>query len=156
MLTELRPGVDCYVIVRAISSQMGNNVSQQTTNKTTVETANSRFVFHENGILYLYVHDNLSIDASTAQEMVQNAQQIDPSGTIRLLIVCGMNNDISFGAQRVFASAAGFSRVVFMTRNRLQAEVGQFLVTMMRTLKSNYEFKLFYEIEQAEAWLLRP
>lgn len=43
-----------------------------------------------------------------------------------------------------------------MTRNQLQAQVGQFLVTMMRTLKSNYEFKLFYDIKQAEAWLLRP
>jgi hypothetical protein len=156
MLTELRPGVDCYVTVRAISSQMGNNVSQQTTNKTTVETANSRFVFHENGILYLYVRDDLSIDVPVAQEMVQNAQKIDPSGHTRLLIVCGLNNDISFGAQRIFASATGFSRVVFMTRNRLQTEVGQFLVTMMRTLKSNYEFKLFYEIKQAETWLLRP
>ncbi|MCC6602387.1 MAG: hypothetical protein IT327_04210 [Anaerolineae bacterium] len=131
-------------------------MSQQTTNKTTVETANSRFVFHENGILYLYVRDDLSIDVPVAQEMVQNAQEIGPSGHTRLLIVCGLNNDISFGAQRTFASATGFSRVVFMTRNRLQAEVGQFLVTMMRTLKSNYEFNLFYEIKQAETWLLRP
>lgn len=135
---------------------MGNKVSQQTTDKATVETANSRFVFHENSILYLYVHDNLTIDVPEAQQMVQNAQKINPSGTIHLLIICGMNNDISFAAQRVFASATGFSRVVFMTRNQLQAQVGQFLVTMMRTLKSNYEFKLFYDIKQAEAWLLRP
>lgn len=88
---------------------MGNKVSQQTTDKATVETANSRFVFHENSILYLYVHDNLTIDVPEAQQMVQNAQKIDRSGTIHLLIICGMNNDISFAAQRVFASATGFS-----------------------------------------------
>lgn len=132
------------------------NVSQKATYRTVVETQTSRFIWHENGILYLYIHDNLSIDELVAQQMVQGALAIDASGQIRLLIVNGSNNDISFDAQRIFASATGFKRIVFMTRNRLQAEVGQFLVTMMRALKSDYEFKLFHDIAQAEAWLLRP
>lgn len=131
-------------------------MSRQTTNRTVVDTPICRFILHENGILYIYIHDNLSIDDSEARQMVRDALVIDPSGQIRLLISIGENNDLSFAAQRTFASAAGFTRIAFITRNRLQAEVGQFLVTMMRTLKSNYEFKLFYDLSKAEAWLLRP
>ncbi len=131
-------------------------VSQETKKNEEIETQNGRFILHENGIIYFYIQDNLSIDEFIAQQMVQDARTIAPSGQIRLIIINGSNNDISFAAQRAFASATGFKRIVFMTRNRLQAEVGQFLVTMMRALKSDYEFKLFYDIAQAEAWLLRP
>lgn len=137
-------------------TRSGIVVSQETKNNVEIETQNGRFMLHENGIIYFYIHDNLSIDEFIAQQMVQDARAIDLSGQIRLIIINGSNNDISFAAQRVFASATGFKRIVFMTRNRLQAEVGQFLVTMMRALKSDYEFKLFHDIGQAEAWLLRP
>lgn len=131
-------------------------VSQQVNSSRAIETVTSRFIFHENGILYLYIHDDLSIDEPQARQMVETAQSIDPSGQIRLLIVMGVNNDLTFGAQRLFASATGFTRVAFLTQNRLQAEVGQFLVIMLRTLKISYEFKLFYDLKQAETWLLRP
>lgn len=142
--------------MKAILTRFGMNVSQPTTNRTVMETSTCRFILHENGILYLYIHDDLSIDGSEAQQMVHDALSIEHSGQTRLLISIGANDELSFAAQRVFASAKGFTRVAFMTRNRLQAEVGQFLVTMMRALKSSYEFKLFYGMSDAEAWLLRP
>ena len=113
-------------------------------------------MLRENGILCLTIHDNLSIDESQARHMVQSAKLMDPSGQIRLLIINGENNDLSFGAQRLFASANGFSRVAFLTQSRLQAEVGRVLATMMQALKCPFEFKLFYDRKQAEAWLLRP
>ena len=121
-----------------------------------IEREYGRFIRHENGILYFYMRDNLTIDATEAQQMVSDALALDGSGQIRLLIVFGANSDLTFNAQRYYATLTDFTHIALITQTRLQAEVGQFLVTLLRALRSSYEFRIFYEITLAEAWLLQP
>ena len=107
------------------------------------------------GIIYLQVQDNLHIDLHIATQMVSDvkAMQLD---RVRLLILYSKNSDLTFQAQRCFAAATGFTHVAFVVSSRLQAEVGQFLFSILRTLKSTYEFRLFYDIDRAMAWLQNP
>lgn len=120
-----------------------------------IETEYGRFMRHENGILYLHMYDDLTVDVPAAQQMVSAARVLDDSGQIRLIIVYGKNSDLTFNAQRYFSTVTGFSHLAFVTRSRLQVEVGQFLTTLLRVLKSAYEFRVFYDIASAEAWLLQ-
>ena len=106
-----------------------------------------------NGIVYLQVQDNLHVDLEIATQMVFDAKAITQSDQIRLLLLYSQNSDLTFQAQRYFASATGFTHVEFVVSSRLQAEVGQFLVTFLRSLKSTYEIKLFHNVDTAMAWL---
>lgn len=132
---------------------MGNMVSQ-TKNKI-IKSKYGRIVQHGNGLIYFFIQDDLSIDSDSAKEMVEIVTGLDNSGQVRLVIVQGVNVELTFGAQRYFGSTKGFSHLALVIESRLQAEVGQFLITMMRALHSPYEIKLFHDLEQAEAWLLQ-
>ena len=112
-----------------------------------------RITKQADNLLYLFLHDQLSIDVAEAQAMVTDVRDLTQSDQIRLLVSYGVNSDLTFGAQRYFANVTGFTHLAFVVHNRMQAEVGQFLVSMLRVFKSNYEFKLFYDVEAAENWL---
>ncbi|MCA9943691.1 MAG: STAS/SEC14 domain-containing protein [Ardenticatenaceae bacterium] len=119
-----------------------------------IETKYGRIFQGENGLVYFYMRDNMSVSGADAKQMVRDVCSLDESGKVRLVIVPGANKDLSFEAQRYFSIAPGFSRMALVIENRVQAEIGQFLVAMMRLLHSPYELKLFHELHKAEAWLL--
>lgn len=120
-----------------------------------IETPYGRIFLHENGIVYFTMQDNLSIDMADAQQMVADVRSLDGFGQIRLIVDYGVNSDLTFKAQRYFASVTGFTHLAFITHTRVQTEIGQFLSTMLRFLKSSYEFRVFSDLAQAEAWLLQ-
>lgn len=121
-----------------------------------LKTEYGRLVLHQNGIVYFHMHDNLSIDVEDARQMVESVRSLDSSGQARLLFIYGNNSDLSFAAQRYFATTKDLvSRMAFVVQNRLQAEMAQFLVTFLRALRSTYEFRIFHEVNSAQAWLLK-
>ena len=131
---------------------MGIMVSQLTSQM--INSKYGRLIQHENGIIYFFIHADLSITATVAQEMVTTVQALDNSGQIRLLIAPGTNVELTFEAQRYFGSATGFSHLALVLENRLQAEVGQFLIAMMRALRSSYEIRLFHPLSPSSCFLL--
>lgn len=120
-----------------------------------IQTENGRFIRHQNGLLYFYMHDNLPIDIAVARQMVSDARSLDDSGKARLMVIYGTNSDLTFGAQRYFATVTGFTHLAFVTRSRIQVEVGQLLSTVLQVLKSSYEFRVFHDVALAETWLLQ-
>lgn len=124
-----------------------------TSNTQTVEMSYGRITKQADGILYLFLLDNLCIDVADAQAMVADVRSLAQSDQIRLLIVNGLNSDVTFNAQRYFAGATGYTHLAYVVRNRMQAEVGQLLISMLHMFRSTYEFKVFYKVEAAEKWL---
>lgn len=122
------------------------------------ETPYGRIEMLPNGIICLQVQDNLHIDLDMARQMVSDVKAIQPdqTGQIRLLLIYSQNSDLTFQAQRYFASVTGFTHVAFVVSSRLQAEVGQFLIKLLQTLRSTYEFRLFYDVDTAMLWLQNP
>lgn len=121
-----------------------------------VETAYGRILIYPDEIIALHLNDDLPITLTVAQQMVTDVQAQSPSDAIHLLLLQGANSDLTFEAQRYFASVTGFARVAFVMRSRLQVEVGQFLARFLQALKTSYEFKPFYDVDAAMAWLQSP
>ena len=118
-----------------------------------IETAYGRIEKHPDDIVCLYLTDNMQVDKPLAELMVTQVRSLMQSDQIRLMIVYGVDCDIAFSAQRYFASVTGFTHVAFVVHTNAQAQVGQFLVSIFRSFKSMYEFRLFYETKTALAWL---
>ena len=120
----------------------------------TINASYGRLFQHENGIIYLYIKDDLSIDMDIAQQMVVDIRSLDNSGDAHLIIVQGHNNDASFEAQRFFSVTKGVTKLAMVSQSRIQAEVVKFFTPMLRLFRAPYELKAFYSLEQAERWLL--
>ena len=88
-----------------------------------INAAYGRMFRHENGIIYLYVDNGLSIeDMPEAQQLVQDVQSLDNSGKARLLIVQGNNNNMTFSAQKYLGTVKGVTHLALVVQSRLQAE----------------------------------
>ena len=109
---------------------------------------------HENGLVYFYFHDDVSVCFEDAREIVELVRSLDDSGQIRLLIVQGDSNDLTFEAQRYLGTIHGVTHLALVTRGRLQAEVAQFFMGLLRVLRSPYEMQTFFQVQEAENWLL--
>lgn len=128
-------------------------VSQQTIEHSKL-TVYGRILRHENGIVYIYVADNMSIDLPQATQIVNDIVAFDDSGKVRLLIKQGTNNDLSFAAQKYLGTANIAAYVALVVQSRLQAEVAQFFVSLLSLLKASYTMKIFSQLTVAEKWLL--
>lgn len=113
-----------------------------------------RVLQRDNGIVYFYMNNDLSINLTIAEEAVEKIHTADDSGQTRLLIIMGFNIDVEFAAQRYFSSAIGAKKLAMVVQNKIQIEVARFLTTMMKLFDCAYELKSFYTVEQAEKWLL--
>lgn len=124
--------------------------------QTTAQAINAiygRLSLQENGIIYWYLPDGVSVDISEAQQLVQDVRTLDNSGSARLLIVQGTNNDFSFSAQKYLGTVDGVSHLALVVNNRFQAKIAQLFMSMMRWLRSPYEMRFFYQLSNAETWL---
>lgn len=109
---------------------------------------------HVNGIVFIFMKDDLSISLPIAEKLVEDVRALDNSGQARLLIVQGQNNDLPFETQRYLGSVKGVIHLALVVHTRLQAEVAQFFIKLLYLLRSPYEMRVFNELDVAEAWLL--
>ena len=120
----------------------------------TKETKYGRIRRHDNGLVYFYFHDGISVCLEDARQIVELIRSLDDSGQARLLIVQGNSNDLTFEAQRYLGTINVLTHLALVTRGCLQAEVAQFFMGLLRILRSPYEMQTFYQVEAAEDWLL--
>lgn len=117
------------------------------------ETSYGRVFRHENGIVYIYVDNNASINLPEAVQIIEDICAFDDSGQARLLVVQGSNNDMSFAAQSYLGKANAVGFFALVVQSRLQAEVAQFFINLIQIFRATYEMRIFYQLSQAEAWL---
>ena len=120
----------------------------------TIYASYGRLFQHENGIIYLYIKDDLSIDMDIARQMVVDIRSLDNSGDAHMIIVQGRNNDANFEAQRFFSVTRGVTKLAMVSQSRVQTEVVKFFMSMLKLFRAPYELKPFSSLEQAERWLL--
>ena len=126
-------------------SQQSNQIKQ---------TPYGRIFRHTNGIIYIYWRDNKSFTIHDARQIVADSRALDDSGRARLLVVQGINNDLSFEAQRYLGTVEGLTHLALVVQNKLQADVAQFFLALLKLFHSPYELRVFYRLKEAEAWLL--
>ncbi len=113
-----------------------------------------RIFRHPNGIIYVYMADDLSVNVEDAKQLVSDVRQLDSSGQARLLIIQGTRNDLTFEAQYYLGKVHGATHLALVVRSKLQAEVAQFFVSLLQIFRSPYEMRVFHLLQQAEEWLL--
>ena len=113
-----------------------------------------RIFHHDNGIIYIHVIDNASIDLPEAIQIIEDIRALDNSGKARLLVVQGSGNDMSFAAQTHLGKANAVSHFALVVQSRLQAEAANFFVRLIKMFRATYEMRIFHALIQAERWLL--
>lgn len=117
------------------------------------EAQYGRVFRHENGLIFIYLKDDTSINLQQAQKLVEDVRTLDDSGQARLLVVQGNNNDLSFEAQRFLGTVKGLTHLALVVHSRFQADVAKIFVSLLNLLNSSYEMKVFHLEADAEVWL---
>ena len=118
-----------------------------------ITTAFGNFVLRANGIVYYEKADDLIMDEKIALQVLEIIQQLDGSGSARVIIIQGQPSSYTFQAQMTLFSAKGFEKVGLVVANSIQREVGELLIKVAGAYKAAFELEVFEFVEEAEAWL---
>lgn len=128
-------------------------MSQEPVNEV-IHAGYGRIFRHPNGIIYIYLADDVSLNIDDARQLVTDVRKLDNSGQARLLIIQGIRNDLNFEAQYYLGKVHGATHLALVVRSKLQAEVAQFFISMLQLFHSPYEMRAFHLLQQAEEWLI--
>jgi hypothetical protein len=120
----------------------------------TIEGPHGRFTRQENGLIYFYKSDNVTIDKAAALEYLTSIRALDDSGTARLIVVQGHQVEYTFDAQYTLLTNTLLSGLAFVTKTNPQFLTAELLKELARAFKARYPVSIFESIEEAEAWLL--
>ena len=110
------------------------------------------FVRRENGLIYYNKKDDLITDERTALEFIDAIQQLDNSGSARVIVIQGQLASYTFEAQKLYFATAGVKKAALVCKNKTQEEVALLLKGMTKAFKSPTEVGVFRLVEDAEAW----
>ena len=113
-----------------------------------------RFTRQANGLIYFYKQDDLAIDTSTAQKLLDVIHALDDSGAARILVVQGHGVEYSFNAQRLLLKNDVIGMVAYVIQTSTQYLTAELLQDMAKSFKSQIKVAIFQDIEAAEVWLL--
>lgn len=121
----------------------------------TVSSSVGSFTRKENGLIYFYKTNDLSIDKETAEHFLELFSQLDDSGQGKLIVIQGQRVEYSFDAQRTLLTNKYLSHVAYVLENSKQYVSGEVLQDMAKTFQSHIKVGLFQSVQEAEAWLLK-
>lgn len=108
----------------------------------------------ENGILYVHYQDDITIDEASAAAIIQVVEAICPHGDLKLLIIHGSDNALTFAAQKKLATVPRAGRVALLVNGRFTQDVFNVLSQVAKVFRMRAEFRAFEATESAEHWLL--
>ncbi len=120
----------------------------------TILGPHGRFVRQENGLIYSYKTDNVTIDKATALENLKSIRALDDSGMARLIVIQGRHVEYTFNAQHILLTNTLLSGLAFVIQTKTQLLTAGLLKDMAKTFKAKYPVAIFNHIEDAEDWLL--
>ena len=123
-------------------------------NAQTVISPYGTIVRQENGLIYYYKSDDISIDSSVANELLKLLYTLDNSYAAKVIVVQGHRIEYSFEAQRLLLTSELFAKIAYVIETSTQFMTAELLQDLAKTFQSQAEIKLFQQVEEAEAWLL--
>ena len=120
----------------------------------TIQGPHGPFARQENGLIYFYKNDGVTIDKATALEYLKSVRALDDSGKARLIVIQGHHVEYTFDAQHVLLTNALISGLAFVIQTNTQLLTAGLLKDMAKTFQAKYPVAIFNHIEEAEEWLL--
>lgn len=113
-----------------------------------------RFTRQENGLIYFYKVDGISIDKPTAIRFLEIVRTLDDSGCAKIIVIQGNQVDYTFDAQQLLLTNHILGGIAYVTHTRAQLLSAEVLQNLSKTLRSSFQVSVFHQIEEAEDWLL--
>lgn len=120
----------------------------------TIDSPYGQVLYKDNGLVYYYKTDDLSMDQQAAKELLKTLRTIDDSGAIKIIVVQGQRVEYSFEAQRILLTSKLLAKIAYVIQTSTQYMTAELLQDIARTFRSHIEIELFQRVEEAEAWLL--
>lgn len=120
----------------------------------TLEGPHGRFTRQENGLIYFYKLDDLTIDKAAALEYLTIIRALDDSGTARLIVIQGHQVEYTFDAQYTLLTNTLLGGLAFVVETDRQHLTAELLKELARIFKARYPVAIFDRIQEAEVWLL--
>jgi ERCC4-type nuclease len=120
----------------------------------TISSPFGKFTRGENGLIYFYKIDDLSIDKQTAEKFVEIINQLDIAVAPKVIVIQGQRVEYSFEAQRILLASGIFAKVAYVIETSSQQITAELLQDIAKTFRSSTQVRTFSQIEEAEAWLL--
>lgn len=123
------------------------------TQPASISASYGRLTRHENGIIYYYKIDDLITDETVAQAVLDGIEQLDDSGSARVIVIQGQPTSYTYEAQALLFAAKSFIKAALVCGNPIQLTVGQLLQSLAKAHKSAFEVGVFITVEEAEVWI---
>ncbi len=118
------------------------------------ERAYGKIVKHENGINYVYFHDELTIDVGTVKDLSEIVYSSNGDGLNKVLIVQGKGNDMTFESQKMFSELPKIEKIAYLSNSHLCEMAARHMMEMAHLFGATYQVNSFTSMADAEAWLL--
>lgn len=124
---------------------------------TYMKTISKRFgecKLGENGLIYLYKADYLSIDKPMAEEILETLNQFGDDVEPNVIVIQGRHGDYNFDAMITLLNHKKNCRVAYVSETSAQYKAAEILRDLTTTLNSDLQVRLFQRLADAENWLL--
>ncbi|MBK8903093.1 MAG: hypothetical protein IPM53_18025 [Anaerolineaceae bacterium] len=116
-----------------------------------------RLIRQENGLIYFYKADGITIDKPMAIKFIEIVSELDDSGSARVLVIQGDRVEYTFDAQQILLTNKVLGRIAYVATTTVQQLTTELLQDLAKTFKARFPVGIFGHIEEAEEWLLhRP
>lgn len=109
---------------------------------------------NDSGITTIQFKDGLTINQEIANDILETAVNLDPSGKALIMMFPGAKNEWTFPAQQVFSNAKGVKKVAVIFPNKKMGKITKILFRVTKTLKTDFHMNAFKSRWEAEDWLL--
>lgn len=109
---------------------------------------------NDSGITTIQFNNHLTIDREIAEDTLQTALQLDPSGKALLMIYPGVKTEWTLTAQQVFIQAKGVKKIAIINPERTRDKITGILLRVAKTIKPICSLSMFPSRWDAEDWLL--
>lgn len=113
-----------------------------------------RFTRQENGLIYFYKADGITIDKPTAIKFLEIVFELDDSGLARIIVIQGKHVEYTFDAQQTLLTNKVLGGLAYVAKTTAQHLTAELLQDLAKTLKANFPVAVFGHIEEAEEWFL--
>ena len=106
----------------------------------------------EGSVVHLLFEDDLILDERIIRQIQEELSETGIDD-VRLLVEHGLNNEITFKAQKCMAQAVGISKVALYLNHPRYAPVFNHLINITAVFNRKYDMKIFSDPEEARRWL---
>lgn len=120
----------------------------------TIVKSFGRFVRRENGLIYFYKADGITLNGHTAIQLLKTVRELDNTGQARIIIIMGSCAGCSSEAQNLFLANRVLGGLAYVTQATDWSPLSEHSLQLTHSLVFKHPMGAFNHVRDAEAWFL--